>query len=180
MRVPRRFAIVGAALGLGGLSAFAAAPVLAAPSLSVSFYAHGGATAKWVAPHSAIQLTVPNSSSYAIIVFHHFSPTASMTAPSFTTDTYGSGSPRWYIQFAGGGYLFGFPSQYPYWNVEGCSDVSGGYPFSYTTALTALQNSTSNCGGNVTGVYIVADSSQPTPAVDTLTNIQYGGIPVTK
>lgn len=185
MRVPGRFAIVAALLGVGGLSGLAAAPVLAAPSLSVSFFTQGGATAMWTSGHTGIQLFVPNPSSYAIVVFHHFSSAPAPEAPSFTTDTYASGSPRWYIQFAAvspapsGGYLFGYPAQYPNWEVVNCATGDGVYA-SYGLALAALETGCSDPSPTVTGVYIVADSSQGTPATDTLTSVQYGGTYVTK
>ncbi len=181
MRFITRLAVVGSAIGLGALTAV---PALASPATNVSFFAQGSATAQWLPSQSAIQVTVPSSSSYAVIVFHHVSATAPSSAPAFTAvDASGnsmptSGSPRWYIQFSSGGYLFGYPAPEAFWAVNACgagtnSYDSGSYQGDYAAALAAVNG---YCPGTVTGVYIVNDSSQSTPYTDTIAGIQYNGI----
>lgn len=138
---------------------------------TLSFYVQGGATAQWLPNHSAIQLTLPNSSSYAVVEFHKVSSVLPTVAPNFATTQYGSGSPRWYIQLSSGAYLFGYPSPASYWAVEACSSVSANSSFTYAEAVAAITGT--NCAGTVTAVYIVADSSQGVPATDVLSSIQY-------
>jgi hypothetical protein len=56
--------------------------------------------------------------------------------------------------------------------------VNGGTPYSYMEAVAAL----AVCGASsasVSGVFIVADSSQPTPATDVISAIQYNGVDFT-
>lgn len=176
MRILSRFAIVASALGVGCLGALTATPALASPTPTISFYTQGGSTAQWLPQHSAIQLTVPNDSSYAIVVFHHVSSALppSSDAPSFTAPAYNSGSPRWYIQLSGGSYLFGYPGDA--WNVDNCPGVNDGTTFTYAGALLALGTA---CTSSVSAVYIVADSSQTVPATDVISAIQYNGEPFT-
>ncbi len=180
-RIHRRPHFLILAAAMGGVAGFAAGPVAAAPTMNVSFYTQGASTAQWLPNHSAIQVTVPNSSSYGIIVVHHFPSILPTTEPSFTTDTYSSGSPRWYIQLSNGSYLFGYPSQYSdYWNVEGCGAIDAGTGYTYADALAAL--STAECYGSgvtVTGVYIVSDSSQGYPATNDISAIQYDNVDLT-
>lgn len=182
MRLSGRWAAVGIATGVLSLGVLAATPALASPPPTISFYTQGASTAQWLPNHSAIQLTVPNASSYAIVVFHHVSSTLPEEAPSFVASTYASGSPRWYIQLSDGPYLFGYPTDPATWNVDGCPNWNSGTPLSYEEAIAAL----GTCGaptGSVFAVYIVADSSQlsltTTSATDVLSLIQYNGVEYT-
>lgn len=112
--------------------------------------------------------------------------TAPAKAPSFTTDKYAAGSPRWDVLLANGNYLFGFPVQLgggatadfsgAQWNAIGGNgsslDSHGAYE-TYSQALTDAGDILGNV--KVTDAFIVEDADQPANTVDTLTNVQYDG-----
>lgn len=103
------------------------------------------------------------------------------TAPTFTTNNYGAGSPHWVIQFADGDSLAGYPSNADLgdtnWSVVpassgACSGLTLTHD-TYVNAVAFVQNA--GCGGNVTGVAIVADGNQAAGTSDTITDIVYDG-----
>lgn len=104
-------------------------------------------------------------------------------APSFTTNNYAAGSPRWALELSDGYYLFGYPEQLgggatadftgPQWNVNGPSTTACGG--SYVTYSKALSCADPDGASTVTHAYIVADGDQAPGVSDTLTNIQYNG-----
>jgi hypothetical protein len=103
--------------------------------------------------------------------------------PSFTTDNYAAGSPRWVVTLSDGYYLFGYPVQLGtgaaadftgnQWQVNGPSTTACGA--SYTTYAKALACADPSGAGTVKQAYIVADGDQKAGVVDTLTNVQYNG-----
>jgi hypothetical protein len=171
-------AIAAVLSGLAATSAFATAYG------NIGFFSGGGGSAAWVTvhgnAHSAVELSAPNSGAYAGIELKHVSATAPADAPSFTTDAYAAGSPRWVIDFAGGAHLFGYPSQFDsQWEVAGCNSVAANNYTDYATALADLQDGTqadgsSTCGGSVTAVDVVADGSGG-PETDDITSLVYDG-----
>lgn len=92
-------------------------------------------------------------------------------APSFTTSAYGGGSPRWVIQFTGGGQVVGYPPQAGSaantWGT-GSGGISVPYGSNWTTVKTAA------FGLTVKDAFIVATTGQPTPFTDAITNVSYG------
>jgi hypothetical protein len=164
----------------GGLLALAG-PAGAATSLSVTLSASGtGASAVWnSAGNPVLTLGTPSATTYAQIQLNNPPSAAPADAPTFTTDNYKAGSPRWYIQFADGDYLFGYPSAYAganNWEVMpatsgACHTVTDGSDTTYTAALAFIQNA--GCGGNVTSAAIVADGDQAAGTSDTITGISY-------
>jgi hypothetical protein len=192
MRTFRRglSALVAAGLGVAGLSlaagAAAAAPAPAHTStLPAVVSASGtGASAVW-AGHDTVKLTVgtPSTTTFAQIMLKPAPKNAPATPPSFTTDNYTAGSPRWVITFSDGCYIFGYPAQIGgnattsfngnQWSVQGNSNCHpGGADVSYATAL----NDVSPAGSaTVTGAYIVADGDQLPGTTDTVSALQYGG-----
>lgn len=173
--------ILKRALGVAGVTttliALAAAPGFSAgsPSMSLSFFNGGGGHAHWTANQSSIQLTLSGASSYAGFDVHHVATSLPMDEPTFSTDTYQGGSPRWVIELSSGSYLFGYPDHT--WNVEACSGINGGTTMSYDEAVAAL--GADGCTGDVTDVFVVADASQPVPAVDNITDVQYDDVTLT-
>jgi ricin-type beta-trefoil lectin protein/putative Ig domain-containing protein len=156
----------------------------AATSLSVTLSASGtGASAVWNSAGDPV-LTVgsPSATTYAQIQLNSPSATAPADAPTFTTNNYNSGSPRWDIQFADGDYLFGYPANAGLasnnWEVVpastgACHTVTDSSAYTtYTNALAFIQNA--GCGGNVTGAKIIADGDQAPGTSDTITDISYG------
>lgn len=163
--------------GLAATSAFASAYG------NLSFFTGGGGSAAWAGTpnkHSAVQLIAP-SGGYAGIQLNHVSTAAPADAPTFTTNNYAAGSPRLVMEFAGGGNLLGYPSQFgSQWEVTSCNSVAPNNYTDYSSALAALQTGTqadgSSCDGNVTSVFVVADdSSGATSETDTITSLVYGG-----
>ena len=174
----------GAKLAMGGIlvpaalagtaGVASAAPVHTLPAtLSAS---GAGAHASWNGTDS-VKLTVgsPSGSTFAEVKLADPPALAPATAPTFTTDTYAAGSPRWVIEFSSGCDLFGYPSQFgsttANWQVNGatgCGTTVGQYT-TYTLAVAAAGST------HVTGAYIVADGDQTAGTTDTITAIQYGG-----
>jgi hypothetical protein len=75
-----------------------------------------GASAGWQGDPGSppIDLTVgSDEGTYAQVTFHNFEgiKISDLDEPTFTTDTYIGGSPRYLIDFSDGNYVFGFPSQ---------------------------------------------------------------------
>jgi len=170
------------ALSLGVGSAHAAVK----PSLSVVF-SHDGSTGTAGfdnAGNIALNLGNGTYAQVAVDLNALGLSTAPTTAPSFTTDKYAAGSPRWDILLANGNYLFGFPSQLgggalddftgPQWNAisgSGKSLNTGGAYESYKQALTDAGDILGNV--KVTDAFVVEDADQAADTVDTLTNFQY-------
>jgi hypothetical protein len=188
MRTIRRGlpALAIAGLGAAGIG-LAAGPALAAPAhtLPAVVSASGtGASAVW-AGNDTVKLTVgtPATSTFAQIMLKPAPKNAPATPPSFTTDNYAAGSPRWVITFSDGCYIFGYPANMgagatatftgPQWSVQGNSNCHpGGADVTYATAL----NDVSPAGSaTVTGAYIVADGDQAAGTTDTVSQLQYGG-----
>ena len=104
--------------------------------------------------------------------------TAPKTAPSFTTDKYAAGSPRWVIELANGNFITGYPEQ------EGGgakADFTGtqwalgtGTHVTYQEALTEANDPLGNVA--VTDAGIVEDADQAPSTLDTLTGVQYDGL----
>jgi hypothetical protein len=157
----------------------------AATSLSVTLSASGtGASAAWdSAGDPVLTVGTPSDTTYAQIQLNSPPSAAPTDAPTFVTNNYAAGSPRWYIQFADGDYLFGYPSNahlanswevMPATSAGACHTLPTGTP-QYTTYLNALAIIQNNgCGGAVTSVDIVADGDQAAGTSDTITSINYG------
>ena len=164
--------LVSAALA-GTAGAASAAPVHTRPAtLSAS---GTGAHASWNGSDS-VKLTVgsPTDTTFAQVALAHPPAVAPLTAPTFTTDNYAAGSPRWVLEFSSGCDLFGYPSQLSTtanWQVNGATGC-GHTADQYTTYALALAAAGST---QVTGAYIVADGDQTPGTTDTITAIQYGG-----
>jgi hypothetical protein len=165
----------------GGLLALAG-PAGAATSLSVTLSASGtGASAVWnSAGNPVLTVGTPSATTYAQIQLNNPPSAAPSDAPTFTTNNYNAGSPRWDIQFADGDYLFGYPTAYVTtnnWEVMpatsgACHTLTDGSGYTtYTAAVAFIQNA--GCGGSVTSVVIVADGDQAAGTSDTITGISY-------
>jgi hypothetical protein len=90
-----------------------------------------GATAGWTGgvPGSSITLVVgPDSpNTFAQFSLHNFEGIAvsGLAEPTFTTDAYSGGNPRYEVDFSDGNYAFGYPSQAGFgtasWELVDCS-----------------------------------------------------------
>jgi hypothetical protein len=175
----------GVALGLASGTLLYAGTADAAATLSVTLSAYGtGASAVWNSSGDPV-LTVgsPSSSTYAEMSINDVPTAAPSTAPSFDTNNYTGGSPRWEITFADGDSLYGYPSQSGLgssnWEVipassGACADQTHTPQYdTYANSLAFIQNA--GCAGNVTGAAIVADGDQTAGTSDTITNVSYDG-----
>ncbi|MCL2581561.1 MAG: hypothetical protein FWE35_03805 [Streptosporangiales bacterium] len=186
--VPRIAAIAGAAVvaaaGSAALGLPAANAATSTTPLPVSFSASSdGASASYNASGDIILTPgTTNSSTFAQVSVNLKSlgdDMAPTTPPSFTTDNYSAGSPRWVIELANGNWIDGYPTQL---NNGSANDAftgnqwavgnSGTYE-SYQAALTGANDALGNV--QVTDAYIVADGDQIAGTTDTLTNVQYNG-----
>jgi hypothetical protein len=192
--LPKVHYLKGALAGgvLAALGGFLAPAALAAPSpltppdaLAATLSHSGtGSAAVWAGP-DAVKLT-PGSTggTYAQLTVTNPPSQAPVTEPSFTTDNYNAGSPRWVITFSNSCYIFVYPTGSGQFapvaqNAEvepgtgGCS-TSPEY-VSWATAVQAAEVG----GATVTGVQIVADGDQTAGTTDTVSDILYNGQEVT-
>ena len=90
------------------------------------------------------------------------------TEPTFTTNQYDAGSPRWYIQLTNGKFLFGYPTNAGL-TPGSWSENNGNSYVPWSQVLT------DEAGQSVTGVSIIMDGDQPA-TTDTISSIQYNGV----
>jgi hypothetical protein len=170
-----------AAAVTGGLLAVAGTADAATP-LSVTLTAHGSGTGvAWSSTGDPV-LKVGLAGSFTQMQINNAPSSAPSDAPVFTASSYAGGSPRFYILFADGDSLYGYPSQAGMgannWKVVtptsgACSTETHGAD-TYVNSLAFVQNA--GCGGNVTGAGIIVDAGQPVGTADTLTGISYAGM----
>jgi hypothetical protein len=186
-RSKKLLAAISAALAVasGTLALTLATPARAATSLSVTLSAAGtNASAVWnSAGDPVLSVGTPSTTTYARMQVNNPPATAPAAAPTLASDNYHSGSPRWYIQFANGDYLFGFPSGAGLgtsnWQVipaasGPCHTLTHTPQFdTYLNSLAFIQSG--GCDGNVTGAGIIADGGQASGTSDTITHISYDG-----
>jgi hypothetical protein len=174
-------AAVAVAATIGTLATVA--PARAVAYLSVSLGSSQGpndAVAQWdAAGDPVLGLSSPGTGTWAYVQINNPPSAAPAQAPSFTTDNYGSDSPVWFMTFANGGWLYGYPSNAGLgssnWEAArgNCTVTTVGTTYgSYTDMLASIQNA--GCGGTVNSVQIEANGTQY-PSSDTITNIQYNG-----
>ena len=182
-RFNKLLAIAGSALAVtGGLLAFSA-PANAA-TLSVTLTASGtGSSAVTDSVGNPILTVGSSTGSFAEMTVDSPPTAAPTTAPTFATNNYASGSPRWFIKFAGGDSIFGYPAQAnngsALWTAivpatGTCANSSAPTNVSYSVALAFIAGA-GTCGGNVSGAGIIADTGQAAGTSDTITNISYNG-----
>lgn len=184
-KIARLLAAGSAALTITGGILALAANAGAASSLSVTLSSSGtGASAVWNAAGDPV-LTVgsPSGSTYAKVTVNSPASAAPSTAPTFATNNYNSGSPRWLIQFADGDSLAGYPSNAGLgssnWTVVSassgtCSHLTHVPEYdTYANVLAFIDDN--GCGGTVTGAAIIADGGQAAGTSDTITGISYDG-----
>ncbi len=174
---------VAAVAVAGALAASIPAASAATPPLPVTLSADGNGSAVFN-EHGVPLLNRGSTGTYAQLAVNLKAlgqNLAPKTPPSFTTDNYAAGSPRWVIALANGRYLFGYPAQLGaganasftgnQWEANGVNV--------YETYARALADANDPLGNVlVTDAYIVQDADQAAGTVDTLTNVQYGGATV--
>jgi hypothetical protein len=150
----------------------------ATPALNLSFSASSdGASAGWSSGKgSPIDLTLGSTSdSFAEITLHHVAGTAvgALPEPTFSTDNYNSGSPRYYITLSNGHSLWGYP---PNAGLSNSPDfawaIDNGNTYeSWSGAQSAEDDAT------VTGAYVIADADQSAGTVDEISGLTFAGNP---
>jgi hypothetical protein len=167
----------GGALGLASGSGAGAAVT----PLQVTLSADGNGTAAFNSAGDPV-LTLGSSGTYAQMKVSQ--PAGSLvpsTEPSFVTDYYAAGSPRWVIQLANGdelesnqnnrasGWLYDTGSGWVCGNTTG---GPGSGTCTYANAVTAVD---ADGAVAVTSAFIVEDADQAAGTADTLTGVQYNG-----
>lgn len=156
-----------------------AAAASAAPSpqaaQNLSFSAsQDGASAGWSSGKgSPIDLTMGTTAgSFAAISLHHLAPAAvsSLAEPSFTTDNYSAGSPRYYITLSNGDSLWGYPPNAGLNGQDFAWTVNNGNVYQ---SWAAIQSSPDG-GATVTGAYVIADADQAPGTVDVINDLTFG------
>lgn len=186
MKAPRRLLAALAVPLVAGAALAAAGTAHAAvkPSLPVVLGASSdGASATWDSAGDVVLKTgtVTASTFARVAVSLKALPlqTAPAVPPSFTTDNYAAGSPRWVIELANGGFVTGYPAQLggtandSFTGAQWAVGNSGTYE-SYAQALAGANDPLGNV--QVSAAFIVADGSQPVSSTDVLSDVQYDGL----
>jgi hypothetical protein len=167
---------VAAVAAVPVLALFAATAASASPALNVSFFQGGAGSAHWLPGHSAIQLSVPDNSSYAGADLHHVISTLPDAPPSFTyteAGTINGGAPRLIIAMANGDNI----EVVDYTAADGADngansyDVYGG-PSGYHYNASWADVQTLEGDNAVSDVYLVSDAYQG-GHTDTITQLQF-------
>ena len=180
-----KFVVPMAALtGVAFAAPLTASAAPAAPTpLQVTLSASGGGSAVFDAHGNPVLTPGSASGTYGRLAVNLRSVgyLAPKIPPSFTTDNYAAGSPRWVIELANGNFIDGYPAQL---GSAAKADFTGdqwavGNSGSYGTYQAALNGANDPLGNvRVTDAFIVADADQAAGTHDTLTAVQYGGLTV--
>jgi hypothetical protein len=140
----------------------------------LTFDASDDASAGWSGdPGSAIDLTlgsdIPNT--FAEITLHNFEGLAlsDLAEPTFTTDNYAAGSPRYYVTLSNGDSLWGYPPN------SGLNGSDFAWAINNANSYESWSDAQSaEPGATVTGVYVIADGDQPS-TTDVITDLTFDG-----
>ena len=179
-RIKKALAAGGAALAVTGGAITLAGPANAASTLTLTLSSSPDASASINAAGDLLLKVGSGSSTFAEATVASVPTAAPTTAPTFATDNYSSGSPRWFINFSGGDGLRGYPSNAGLgadnWQVTSPATGDCHVASSFVTYTAALASIPSGCAGNVTAAGIIADGGQASGTTDTITNINYAGM----
>jgi hypothetical protein len=163
----------GAIVAGGTIPALAATPPT--PLYGALKTSADGAYAFWGNDGLQLKPGSQTSSTYAEMDVDSPPSAVPMSEPTFTTNYYNAGSPRWVIELNNGKSLVGYPAKSGLNGTDMAWGVGNGAPYTgYQTAYT-------NAGASSTTVkdaFIVADGGQTAGTMDTLTDITYNGRPV--
>lgn len=152
------------------------AGAVASPQTVTFGSSNDGASAGWAAGKgSAIELTLGSSaSSFADVKLHqvHGAAISSLTAPSFSTNDYNAGSPRYYITLSDGNSLWGYPSN---------AGLNGGsFAWAINNGNTYMSwdqvQASAEGAATVDQAYVIADADQAGGTVDEITGLTFGGM----
>lgn len=161
-------AVLFGAMSIAGVGAANAAT----PPLSVTLSADGNGTAVFNASGDPV-LTVGSTGTYAQMAVNlSAGSVAPTTTPTFDTNNYAEGSPRWVIELANGNFVDCYGNEV----IGGTGPCAVGNSGTYEPYATALSGAGDPLGNvQVTNAYIVEDTGQVVGTSDTLTNVQYNG-----
>lgn len=185
----RFFAAVGAAalLSLGGLIAAAPAGAVVTP-LQVTLSNSQGDAASALFNASGDPVLTPGTLPYppgtfAEVDVNDVAGTAiPATEPTFHTDNFAAGSPRWVLELSNGSTLFSnqnnASSGWLYnvghgWTCANTTGSPGSGTCTYANAVAGAVGSAT--GVTVTDAFVVADGDQTVGTHDTITGLQYNG-----
>lgn len=164
--------VVPAVAALGFAGSAAANPN--APS-KVSFSAsNDGASAGWSdGAHSPIDLTLGSTSGSFAMVSLHTSATAvsRLAEPTFSTDNYSAGSPRYYLTLSDGDTLWGYPSNSRLNGSDFAWAIDNHNSYMSWTAVQAAEGK-----AKVTGASVIADADQSSGTTDSITGLTFDGV----
>jgi hypothetical protein len=146
------------------------------PAPTVTFSSsNDGASAGWTqGKGSPIELTLGTSQgSFAVVRLHHVHGTAvsGLSEPSFATNDYAAGSPRYFIELSDGNSLWGYPPNSGLNGTDFAWSVNNGSTYmSWVAAQAAEANAT------VTDAYVIADADQAAGTTDEITGLTFGDI----
>lgn len=181
------YGALAASAAAGGVVAIGGAAANAGTTpLKVSLSADGNGSAAFDSNGNPV-LTLGSTGTYSQVQVDLSSvgdDTAPATPPSFKTDNYTAGSPRWVVELANGDYIDGYPLQLggtavddftgAQWQASGTgvSDSHGAYE-TYQQALTDAHDPLGNV--KVDSAYVVEDADQAASTADTISDLQYDG-----
>ena len=168
-----KWALAAAVSAIAALMIAASASATPPPKLSFAS-SSDGASAGWSRGHnSPIELTLGSTSgSFAEITLDRVAGTAvsSLSGPSFATDNYAAGSPRFYITLSDGKSLWGYPSNAGLNGSDMAWAIDNGNTYMSWADVQAAEGS-----ATVTGAYVIADADQTDGTVDSITGLTFGG-----
>lgn len=151
----------------------AAASPSASPKLSFSA-SKDGASAGWSdGAGSAISLSLGSTtSSYAIVTLHTSATAVNvLSEPTFMTNNYNAGSPRYYLTLNDGDTLWGYPPNAGLNGSDFAWAINNGNSYVSWSAVQAAEGK-----AKVTGAEVIADADQPSGTTDSITHLTFDGI----
>lgn len=159
-----------AALGFAG-SASASPNASSKVSFSES---KDGASAGWSdGVGSPIDLTLGSTTSSFAMVSLHTSATAvsGLAEPTFSTDNYNAGSPRYYLTLTDGDTLWGYPSNSGINGTDFAWAINNGNSYVSWSAVRAAEGK-----AKVTSASVIADADQLPATTDSITGLTFDGV----
>jgi hypothetical protein len=141
----------------------------------LSFEASDDGSAGWSGdPGSAIDLTVgpDTGNTFAQVTLHNFEGIAisDLAEPTFTTDNYSAGSPRYYITLSNGDSLWGYPPNAGLNGSDFAWAINNGNTYEPWSTVQSAES-----GATVTGVLVIADGDQSAGTTDAITDLTFDG-----
>jgi hypothetical protein len=143
--------------------------------LSVDALGTDGSAAGWACqPGGPIGLTLgtDTSNTFAEIDLTAVGGTAidALLEPTFTTDNYAAGSPRYYITLDNGHSLWGYPPNSGLNGTDFGWAIDNGNTYQSWTDVRSAES-----GAKVTGASVIADGDQAAGVTDKIGNLQFNG-----